>query len=644
MSDVWQGPGWWLASDGKWYPAEAQPGGAGDGSAAAETSAETTTSTLIDDPVVEDVEATIDDTEGIGNVDAATVEIDDTPESLVGSVDEAVAAEPVDTALAGEPPVDDIEQPMPDPFAELPVEPAPEPATGTATESFAAPEVEPFVDADEPSARPGGGWQSVVPPEPQVAEPASWDPEPATPEAPHWTEPAAAPTEPTTAVDDDEGWTSAYEERQAAEASAPVDEPAEAPASTFEAPAAEFAPAPTSIDDVITTPPAFEPPAPDAPTEPDLLDDAIAPSAPPFEAPSPDAAPPPVATFEPPAADAPTEAGPLDDATTPSGPAFEASAADLPLEPVELLEPAEGADVAASAPSEPTPRIPVPRGFTTAQPETPDIPEVAPPPSVDAAGQRTAPPTPADEIHRDDAWRKPNGTTAVGVGAGVDDVDAGSRPGAPDVVDLAIPPESPLHPPIESGRRSPTLGILGAVVVLAVIVGLALLILWFFTRDGDDDEVVSDDAVATSSTAPPTTESSAPSTEPPPTTEAPPSDGEEVSVFELRAGDCIQDEIGSGQVQRLVRVDCSIPHEFEVYREALIDSTITEFDEEAISAQAEEVCRTSLADYVPPTDTRDLKFKWFQPTEDSWNQEDDPDRVITCLLFYEDGPLIGRAA
>jgi hypothetical protein len=25
MSEVWQGPGWWQASDGKWYPMQGQP-------------------------------------------------------------------------------------------------------------------------------------------------------------------------------------------------------------------------------------------------------------------------------------------------------------------------------------------------------------------------------------------------------------------------------------------------------------------------------------------------------------------------------------------------------------------------------------------------------------------------------------------
>ena len=37
VSDVWQGPGWWLASDGKWYPAEDAPGASPTGDAANDT-------------------------------------------------------------------------------------------------------------------------------------------------------------------------------------------------------------------------------------------------------------------------------------------------------------------------------------------------------------------------------------------------------------------------------------------------------------------------------------------------------------------------------------------------------------------------------------------------------------------------------
>lgn len=38
MSDTSQGPGWWLASDGKWYPPELWTGPPGTGPAAAQTS------------------------------------------------------------------------------------------------------------------------------------------------------------------------------------------------------------------------------------------------------------------------------------------------------------------------------------------------------------------------------------------------------------------------------------------------------------------------------------------------------------------------------------------------------------------------------------------------------------------------------
>ena len=117
-----------------------------------------------------------------------------------------------------------------------------------------------------------------------------------------------------------------------------------------------------------------------------------------------------------------------------------------------------------------------------------------------------------------------------------------------------------------------------------------------------------------------------------------------VSVFALRSGDCIVGDIGAGQVTKVTKVDCQLKHQYEVYREALIDPSITIFDEEAISSYAEEVCRTTLEAYIPADDERGLKFKFLQPTEDSWNQPDDPDRVITCLLFDEDAPLVGRAA
>ena len=113
-------------------------------------------------------------------------------------------------------------------------------------------------------------------------------------------------------------------------------------------------------------------------------------------------------------------------------------------------------------------------------------------------------------------------------------------------------------------------------------------------------------------------------------------------MFELRAGDCIVGDIGAGQVTEVMRVECETEHTFEVFREALIPSTITEFNEVEISTYAEDVCRSSFTAYVGP-DAGGLSFKFLQPTEDSWNQDEEPDRVITCLLFDENGLLTGRA-
>ncbi|MFT7473737.1 MAG: hypothetical protein ACI81L_000652 [Verrucomicrobiales bacterium] len=234
-------------------------------------------------------------------------------------------------------------------------------------------------------------------------------------------------------------------------------------------------------------------------------------------------------------------------------------------------------------------------------------------------------------IEREDAWRKPS------------DTDEAARPRAdaafatPDVVDLAIP-DKPVEPLVETRQRNRKRpGIF--VLVLLALVAIGWLLVSLFSNDGPNATDTEN-----STTVPPaaTSDASGDPTDAPATTAAP-DDGLE-SVFSLRAGDCIVGDIGAGQVTKIEKVDCEVAHQFEVYREELIDVSITAFDETAISSYAEEVCRTALANYVPADDERGLSFKFLQPTEDSWNQEEDPDRVITCLLFDDDAPLIGRAA
>ena len=109
----------------------------------------------------------------------------------------------------------------------------------------------------------------------------------------------------------------------------------------------------------------------------------------------------------------------------------------------------------------------------------------------------------------------------------------------------------------------------------------------------------------------------------------------------MRQGDCIVGDI-SGQLTEVERVDCAEEHDFQVYREALVDNSITEFDESAITSFAEDLCRASLVETVPADDERGISFKILQPTVDSWNEPGNPDRLVTCLLFDEDAPLVGR--
>ena len=239
-----------------------------------------------------------------------------------------------------------------------------------------------------------------------------------------------------------------------------------------------------------------------------------------------------------------------------------------------------------------------------------------------------------DPIHRDDAWRKPNEDEVP--------LEAASKSrGAPAVVDLAVP--KPIGTDGAVDEDTGVSPILLAIGVTAALVLMAVAINYLFFGDDDDTDVNTDPVTSTTAAPADTTGTTfeettvAEST----TIASVPSEGVEISVFDLQAGDCIESEIGTGQVQKLIKVNCELAHEFEVYREALVDRTIETYDVDAIEAQAQELCRTSLAALIPEGDDRDLMYKWFQPTEQSWNQAGNPDRVITCLLFDEGEKLFG---
>ncbi|HLN15822.1 MAG TPA: hypothetical protein VK277_03610 [Acidimicrobiales bacterium] len=127
MSDVSQGPGWWLASDGKWYPPEAQPG-----------PAPTSTGTAVDDPST--------------GVHAATGAVMTTPDPVLADRPAGFQVAP-DQVMPPAAPVADTWQP------EVPAEPAPAAAESTPS----AWPVSPAAAAPSDSkVKAAGGWVLVL--------------------------------------------------------------------------------------------------------------------------------------------------------------------------------------------------------------------------------------------------------------------------------------------------------------------------------------------------------------------------------------------------------------------------------------------------------------------------------------------------
>jgi hypothetical protein len=104
------------------------------------------------------------------------------------------------------------------------------------------------------------------------------------------------------------------------------------------------------------------------------------------------------------------------------------------------------------------------------------------------------------------------------------------------------------------------------------------------------------------------------------------------SVFEMEVGNCF-DDVEFGEVQSLPIVDCSQPHDNEVY--AIFDYDGAEFPgQEAINDVARELCLDRFEAYVgAPYATSVLEVFPITPTEDSW---DEGDREIICNVYNSD--------
>jgi predicted small lipoprotein YifL len=106
------------------------------------------------------------------------------------------------------------------------------------------------------------------------------------------------------------------------------------------------------------------------------------------------------------------------------------------------------------------------------------------------------------------------------------------------------------------------------------------------------------------------------------------------SVFSLEVGQCIDSEADSGQVGSVPVVDCSEPHEGEIY--ALPQAPDGEFPgEEAMQQTAQDQCvGSAYTDYVGlPYQQSEFEVTFLLPTEESWSNGD---REIGCIVQNEE--------
>ena len=109
------------------------------------------------------------------------------------------------------------------------------------------------------------------------------------------------------------------------------------------------------------------------------------------------------------------------------------------------------------------------------------------------------------------------------------------------------------------------------------------------------------------------------------------------NVFDLAVGDCFDDgDMSLGELEEVGEVplvECSVPHDNEVYAVVTVDGEVFP-GEEAIQIQADEVCLDAFDPFVGlDYESSALDFGWLIPTADTWEMGD---RVVACFVYRLD--------
>jgi hypothetical protein len=111
------------------------------------------------------------------------------------------------------------------------------------------------------------------------------------------------------------------------------------------------------------------------------------------------------------------------------------------------------------------------------------------------------------------------------------------------------------------------------------------------------------------------------------------------SVFDLRAGDCIDAADAEGDIDSVSLVPCAEPHTQEVF--ALVDSTESAYPGAAeLALWADATCLAQLQSEFGLTLADGLFVSYLLPSFDGWNK--DEDRTVVCVLVFPDrGAVVG---
>lgn len=111
------------------------------------------------------------------------------------------------------------------------------------------------------------------------------------------------------------------------------------------------------------------------------------------------------------------------------------------------------------------------------------------------------------------------------------------------------------------------------------------------------------------------------------------------NAFELETGQCL-DEPDTDEVVNVEIVDCSEPHDLEIYETAGLPDQ--DFDPVAIDGASFEICRDAFDEFVgTPYADSELDIYYLIPSAESWS---DGDREVVCAVYDLSGAQLTGTA